>query len=214
MIKVENIDVMNLQGAFRGMRNPKESWDKSDSTLVRSYGPKDGFLAGSEDLALAAKLANAGSDHSKFLRQIFVSVDITAPIYWWKEMDTYKVATVSNSCSTMHKITASPINMELFSFDENLKDFNNHFWMACQSTVAACENLRQLYIETKDKRYWRALVQLLPESWNQKRTWTANYATIRAIRNSDRKIHKLDEWRELIRIFDTLPYAKELLIKE
>lgn len=210
MIKVENINIMNFEGAFRGMRNPMESWDKSDS-IVELNG---NFLPGSKDLDLAMRLANAGSDHSKFLRQIFITMDITAPLYWWKEMDTYKVATVSNSCSTMHKIATVPITMDLFSFDKELEYFDRTSWKAFQDTINACERLRKAFIKTKDKRYWRALVQLLPESWNQKRTWTGNYAIIRAIRNSDRKNHKLEEWQKLIKIFDNLPYAKELLIKE
>lgn len=214
MIKFENTEVMNFEGAIRGMRNPLNSWNKSDSY----YDIDDmaivsrGYIIGPNDLDLARRLIKAGSDHRKFLRQIFVSVDITAPLYWWKEFDTYKVATVANSCSTMHKIHAKPIELSDFSIDdfyiedEGL-DLSDYF----KNVVADCESLRRKYLETKDKKYWRGLIQLLPESYNQKRTVTLNYETLRNIYGS-RRNHKLDEWSiGFMEWIDSLPYAEELI---
>ena len=202
MIKFENTKVMNFDGAFRGMRNPLNSWENSDS-----YYDIEGefFIIGEKDLFLAQKLIRAGSDHRKFMRQIFVSVDITAPLYWWKEFDTYKVATVSNSCSTMHTIHIKPIDISDFSFDDMTIDFETgedplEFKFLYTRHVEDCEMLRRRYIETKDLKYWRALIQLLPESYNQRRTVTLNYETLRNIYGS-RRNHKLD----------MLPYAKELI---
>jgi len=201
----------NFEGAFRGMRNPMNSWDKSDSqsnSLV--------WRAGANDLKLAQKLISAGTEHAKFMRQIFVTVDITAPIYWWKEMDTYKINTVSNSTSTMHKLTSKPITIDDFSFDNldllihplNKEDLI--FEDVVENIIYDCERLRELFIETKDKRYWRALIQLLPESYNQTRTWTANYAILRNI-YFQRKNHKLIEWHEFCDWIKSLPYSKELI---
>lgn len=206
MIKFECTEVFNFEGALRGMRNPLNSWDKSDSEFI----PWDNssFTIGENDLALAQKLIKAGSDHRKFLRQIFVSVDITAPLYWWKEFDTYKVATVANSCSTMHKIHSKPIEISDFSIDGDtcLDMFQN--------VIADCETLREIYIETNDKTYWRALIQLLPESYNQLRTVTLNYETLRNIYGS-RRNHKLDEWRVgFMEWIKSLPYAAELITDE
>ena len=216
----------NFEGAFRGMRNPMNSWDKSDSqsnSLV--------WRAGANDLRLAQKLISAGTEHAKFMRQIFVTVDITAPIYWWKEMDTYKINTVSNSTSTMHKLSSKPITIDDFSFDnediavedsyysfedpdgnlviEEYKPWVFQDYIDC--IVEMCENLRTKFIETKDVRYWRALIQLLPESYNQTRTWTANYAILRNI-YFQRKNHKLIEWHEFCDWIKSLPYSKELII--
>lgn len=230
MIKFENTNVMNFDGAFRGMRNPLNSWDKSDSEICghnllreecppgglgcKYYGDYEGvcYCIGPNDLNLAQRLIKAGSDHRKFLRQIFVSVDITAPIYWFKEFDTYKVGTVANSCSTMHKIHAKPIELSDFSIDdfyiedEGL-DLRDYFY----NVVADCESLRLKYLETKDKKYWRGLIQLLPESYNQKRTVTLNYETLRNIYGS-RRNHKLDEWSiGFMEWIDSLPYAEELI---
>jgi hypothetical protein len=187
------------------------SWDKSDSqsnSLV--------WRAGANDLKLAQKLISAGTEHAKFMRQIFVTVDITAPIYWWKEMDTYKINTVSNSTSTMHKLTSKPITIDDFSFDNldllihplNKEDLI--FEDVVENIIYDCERLRELFIETKDKRYWRALIQLLPESYNQTRTWTANYAILRNI-YFQRKNHKLIEWHEFCDWIKSLPYSKELI---
>ena len=224
MIKFEHTEVMNFEGAIRGMRNPLESWDKSDSEnqvdyFYDSYGcymHLENYVIGANDLNLMRRLTNAGSDHRKFLRQILVSVDITAPLYWWKEFDTYKIGTVANSCSTMHKIQAKPIELSDFSIDDfYIDDDYNEISLEDMfiNVVADCESLRKKYLETKDKRYWRGLIQLLPESYNQKRTVTLNYEVLRNIRNSDRKTHKLDEWRVgFMDWIDSLPYAEDLLI--
>jgi len=215
MISIQNTQVYNMFFALRGARNPMESYDRQDSILIESGD----CILGPHDLALAQKLILAGSDHSKFMRQIFVSMDITAPIYYWKEMDTYKVATVANSCSTMHKLATTPITRDCFSFDEELEtiedikqyiDEEGGYLTFSETIIRNCEQLRRLYIETKDIRYWRALIQLLPESWNQKRTWTANYQTLRAIYFA-RRCHKLVEWHEFCRMIEKLPYGKELI---
>lgn len=221
MIKFEHTDVMNFEGALRGLRNPLNSWDKSDTVFtlegnseIRRF--KIFTKIGKNDLDLAQKLIKAGSDHRKFMRQIFVSVDITAPLYWWKEFDTYKVGTVANSCSTMHKIHSKPIELSDFSFDNMTIDFTTGddslgFDFLYQRTVENCEILRRRYVETKDKKYWRALIQLLPESYNQKRTITLNYENLRNIYGS-RRNHKLDEWGVgFMEWIDSLPYAEELI---
>ena len=180
-----------------------------DSSLLDKDGPYEHrFYFGPKDLKLAQSLVRAGTDEAKFLRQIFISVDITAPLYWWKEMDTYKVRTVANSTSTVHKLSLRPIEINDFSFD---KEF--HGYPMIQNIVRDCEFLRQKYIETKDKTYWRALIQLLPESYNQTRTWTANYAVLRNIYFA-RRNHKLTEWREFCQWIETLPWAKELICLE
>ena len=213
MIKFENTDVFNFEGAFRGMRNPLNSWRMSDSIFNAGFN-SNGFIIGENDLDLARRLIKAGSDHRKFLRQIFVCVDITAPLYWWKEFDTYKVATVANSCSTMHKITAKPIELSDFSIDNfKFEIEGTNFAADFERVVEFCEWLRQKYLSTKDKRYWRALIQLLPESYNQKRTVTLNYETLRNIYGS-RRNHKLDEWSVgFMDWIKSLPYAEELIIR-
>lgn len=222
MIKFENTEVMNFEGALRGMRNPLNSWDKSDSGYPEfEVFNGDGetyfgeFVIGSNDLNLAQRLIKAGSDHRKFLRQIFVSVDITAPLYWWKEFDTYKVGTVANSCSTMHTIHKKEFTLEDFSFENfDIEDVGGVQLTVADlfiNVVADCESLRRKFIETKDKKYWRALIQLLPESYNQKRTVTLNYETLRNIYGS-RRNHKLDEWSVgFMEWVDSLPYADELI---
>ena len=214
----------NFEGAFRGMRNPMNSWNKSDSqsnSLV--------WRAGANDLKLAQKLISAGTEHAKFMRQIFVTVDITAPIYWWKEMDTYKINTVSNSTSTMHKLSSKPITINDFSFDNTdiiveecyssfeapngsfiIEETPYIFEDYIDCTIEMCEKLRKKFLDTHDKRYWRALIQLLPESYNQTRTWTANYAILRNI-YFQRKNHKLIEWHEFCDWIKSLPYSKELI---
>lgn len=226
-MKFEKTEVFNFEGALRGMRNPLESWEKSDSyrrdtkwDMFPTRGVKiyDDiyFFIGKNDLELAQKLIKAGSVHRKFLRQIFVSVDITAPLYWWKEFDTYKVGTVANSTSTMHKLASTPITKDCFEMD----DFDNsiimpfrelnleHNWNA---DIVLFEFLRQKYNETKDKRYWKELIRLLPESWLQKRTISMNYENILNI-IKHRKSHKLSEWSEsFIDWTKSLPYANELL---
>lgn len=218
MIKFENTAVFNFEGALRGMRNPMNSWDKSDSHPNYEYDEypwvNEPFIIGENDMNLAQKLIRAGSDHRKFMRQIFVSVDITAPLYWWKEFDTYKVATVANSCSTMHKIHSMPIEVSDFSiddFDLTLNDTTAPIVVDFAAVVDFCESLRKLFVETNDTRYWRALIQFLPESYNQMRTVTLNYETIRNIYGA-RKNHKLSEWSvDFMAWIDTLPYADELI---
>ena len=203
MILINEIEVSNFKGAFRGLRNPLNSWHLSDS-----YTDENGsYILGEKDLDLAKRMIKGGPDESKFLRQIFVSMDITAPLYWWKEMDTYKVATVANSTSTMHKITSKEITEDDFSFDD---DWDLIFNLAKTSIVESCEDLRQKYLNTQDKRYWRALIQLLPEGYNQTRTWTANYQVLRNIYFA-RRNHKLIEWHTFCEMIENLPYAKELI---
>lgn len=198
-----------------------------DSSLLEMDGPyEDRFYFGPKDLKLAQSLIHAGTDESKFMRQIFISVNITAPLYWWKEMDTYKVGTVANSTSTMHKLSSRPIEINDFSFDKELDnltiatndithggEYDFDVRDAIDDIIYACEHLRQKYIQTKDKRYWRALIQLLPESYNQTRTWTANYAVLRNIYFA-RRNHKLQEWRDFCKWIETLPWAKELICLE
>lgn len=285
MIKFDNQCISNFENTIRGMRNPLESWNQSDSCYglgdcddeycasrlfdstdawmeYLGYGflediesevdrkqwlkaekeigewlwdssllDKDGpyehrFYFGPKDLKLAQSLVRAGTDEAKFMRQIFISVDITAPIYFWKEMDTYKVGTTANSTSTMHKLSTKPIEINDFSFDKELDDLciNSNTLQdgieydfdvrdAIDDIIYACEKLRQKYLETKDKSYWRALIQLLPESYNQTRTWTANYAVLRNIYFA-RRNHKLTEWREFCQWIETLPWAKELICLE
>ena len=203
MIKLERTAVMNLENATRGMRNPLSSWDKSDS-----YYDEDGsFVLGEADLSLAKRLAVSGSDHRKYLRQIFVSVDITAPIYWWKEFDTYKVATVANSTSTMHRIHSKPFTADDFSVD-HLTDEGR---AAFDKFVGYLEEARQKFVETKDKRYWYDMIQLLPSGYNQMRTVTLNYETLVNMYYA-RRHHKLDEWHVLCEWIESLPYAKDIIM--
>ena len=217
-MKFENTEVFNIVGALRGMRNPKESWKKSDSHYVKD-GRSKYFSVGNKDIELAQTLIKAGSEHRKFMRQIFVSVDITAPLYWWKEFDTYKVGTVSNSCSTMHKLADTPITKECFEMDD-FEDFdieinglvysNSNSW---NTLIAECEYLRQKYNETKEKKYWKALIRKLPESWLQKRTVTMDYENLLAMcSKGQRRFHKLTEWsKSFIDWARSLPYAQELI---
>ena len=204
MIKIERAEAFNFYGALRGMRNPHESWHLSDTPKCSLTGTMQHFnIIGDKDLELAQKLIRAGTDHSKFMRQIFVSMDITGPLYWWKEMDTYKVGTTANSESTMHKLTSRPITLSDFSFDDYSIE-------ALSLVVALCENLRLEYVEKQDKECWRTLIQLLPCSYNQTRTWTANYQVLRNIYHS-RKNHKLSEWKEFCKQVLELPYGNELI---
>lgn len=215
MIKIENIEVFNFEGAFRGLRNPMNSWNKSDSYIDALTNK---YIVGENDLKLAQRMIGAGTDESKFMRQIFVSMDITAPLYWWKEADTYKIATVSNSCSTMHKITSSEITEENYSFDPEsdkpLTDLPTNDYVRIldikNRAVADVEWLRKKYNETKDKRYWRLLIQINPDGWLQKRTWTGNYQNLRNMYFA-RKNHKLIEWIQFCQIIEQLPYSKELI---
>lgn len=215
-MKFENTEVFNFEGALRGMRNPLESWNKSDSGYGYSKSPLK-FVIGDNDIELAQKLIRAGEPHRKFLRQIFVSVDITAPLYWWKEFDTYKIGTVANSTSTMHKLASTRITPDCFEKDDyedvnfgtNKEPiFTNEVW---EMLLINLENLRQKYNETKDKRYWKELIRLLPESWLQTRTVTMNYENILNM-VTYRQNHKLIEWSEsFINWAKSLPYANEFL---
>lgn len=203
MLKIENIDVYGWEAAIRGMRNPLNSWEKSDSGWD-GFGYCDGYSIGDNDLALMHKLVNAGSDHSKFMRMITVTTDVTAPLYWWKEYDTYKVGTVANSCSTMHKIHAKEFTLDDFSHEHLLPDEATTFM---EYLVAGLNFYRVKYLETKDKIYWWQMIQLLPTSYNQKRTIQLNYAVLRNIYHS-RKNHKLDEWHTFCEWVESLPYSE------
>ena len=205
MLRTERIEVMNMHNAIRGARNPMNSWARSDS-----YFDDDGrFVLGENDLSLAVRLRKAGSDHRKYLRQVFVTVDITAPLYWWKEYDTYKVGTVANSTSTMHKITSVPFDLSQFSCDH----MDEETLAQMELVIAYLEKLRLRFLETKDKQYWYDIIQFLPSSYNQMRTCTMNYENLISIYNS-RKNHKLDEWHTFCGFIRELPYAAELIICE
>ena len=203
MIQIEKVSVMNLENAVRGARNPMNSWARSDS-----YYDEDGrYVLGPNDLALCHRLSVSGSDHRKYLRQIFVSMDITAPLYWWKEFDTYKVATVANSCSTMHKIHAKEFARDDFSHDR----LSGEALDALDRLVEFLEKRRQAYLETRDAACWHDLIQLLPASYNQLRTVTLNYETLVNIYYA-RRNHKLPEWHRLCDVIRALPYAEELIL--
>lgn len=234
MIKFEHTEVVGWEHVIRGMRNPMNSWEKSDSVFRGkfSYGLNEyvPVSIGPNDLNLMTRLRNAGTDHRKFMRMITVYVDITAPLYWWKEFDTYKVGTVANSCSTMHKIAEKEFTLEDFSrehligsdpnipinfedrfsivdgFDEN-GDLEIVADQISEYTVLALNFYRKKYLETKDKKYWWQMIQLLPSSYNQKRTVMMNYEVLANIYKS-RKNHKLDEWKEVCKWIETLPYSE------
>ena len=285
-MKFNNTQIYNFEGAFRGMRNPKNSWNKSDSffgvadldyvnvneemeiadewvkafhpnlnwpedftdegcNLAEEYADKlikngvlrlndndniaDLALIGPQDMKLAQTLIKAGPEHRKFLRQIFVSVDITAPLYWWKEMDQYKIGTITDSTSTMHKLTSKPITLESFEIDDfnpeivyyEIPGAQNDIGMFADFMIEQLEFLRQKYLETKDKKYWKELVRWLPESWLQTRTWSANYEVVRSI-CQQRRNHKLNEWagkddpskNNFIKWAKSLPYASYLIFDD
>lgn len=203
MIKLERTSVMNLENAMRGARNPMNSWGRMDS----GYDEEGRYVLGPNDLDLARRLRRAGSDHRKFVRQIFVSVDITAPMYWWKEYDTYKVATVANSTSTMHKIHSKPFSIDDFSHDQMTEETRDYM----QTVVNRLEQIRQKYMDGKKKEDWYDMIQLLPSSYNQMRTCTMNYETLINIYYA-RRNHKLAEWHVFCDWIATLPYAQELII--
>ena len=228
MIKLERTDVMNFENAIRGMRNPMNSWDKSDSYHCYDDCPMndldscsdckyvnypDDYILGDNDLDLAQRLCKAGSDHRKFLRQIFVSVDITAPLYFWKEYDTYKVGTTANSTSTMHKIHAKEFTLDDFSVDYISYGSDWYALTAFDIVVSALNDLREEYNKFKDKDVWYAIIQLLPSSYNQMRTCTMTYENLRNMYHA-RKNHKLDEWHTFCEWVEALPYAKELIVGE
>ena len=207
MIKIENTDVCGWESAIRGMRNPMNSWDKSDSKWD-GFGDADGFTIGDNDLDLMKRLAKGGAVHAKYRRMITVYVDITAPLYWWKEFDTYKVGTVANSCSTMHKIHSKKLTLDDFSHEHLLSGsmFQLH------RTVDLLNEAREEYLETKNKIYWLQMIQLLPSSYNQKRTIMLNYEVLVGMYR-DRKNHKLDEWHTFCDWIKSLPYS-ELITME
>lgn len=205
MIKIEKAVVMNLEGAIRGARNPLNSWDKSDSF----YDADGNYVLGENDLGLAKRLCKAGSDHRKFIRQILVSVDITAPLYWWKEFDTYKVATVANSTSTMHKIHSKPFETDDFSHDHLTKEGED----ALNKFIDFLEECRLKFVADKNKDEWYTIIQLLPEGYNQKRTVTMNYENLLNMYYA-RKNHKLSEWHTYCDWILSLPYTKDLFLEQ
>lgn len=207
MIKIEHIDAWGWKHAIRGMRNPMNSWDKSDSGYGIDGEDDDVFSVGNNDLSLMRKLFAAGTEHRKFMRQIFVSLDVTAPLYWWKEMDTYKVGTVVNSCSTMHKIHAKEFVLDDFSHEHLLEDEAIEFM---KHLVDGLNFYRKKFLETKDKVYWWQMIQLLPSSYNQRRTLTMNYEVAATIIRQ-RTGHKLDEWNEFVKALKELPYMAEIM---
>lgn len=204
MIKIENVDVYGWESAIRGMRNPLNSWEKSDSSFAEYSGSL--IEVGDADHALMMQLVKAGSDHSKFMRMITVTADITAPLYWWKEMDTYKVGTVRNSCSTMHTIHKREFVLDDFSYEHLAHDqrAETGFDEVLYSVVVVLNKARECYLETGDKFYWWQIIQLLPSSYNQKATWQANYSVLRNIYHA-RKNHKLDEWHDFCAWVESLP---------
>ena len=216
-MKFEKTEISNFQPALRGMRNPMNSWDKSDSNkCLHHIGPND--------LNLAQRLVRGGPEHAKFMRQIIVWVDITAPLYWWKEFDTYKVGTVANSTSTMHRLTTAPITKEMFEFDDGeliINKYTSPHGGECEviyddyieDIIDMCETLRLKYLGTTNKSYWRALVQILPNAFLQTRTVSLSYANLRNI-YFQRRNHKLKEWHQFCDWVATLPYAKELIMLE
>ena len=206
MITVDKITVMNMENAIRGARNPMNSWARMDSY----YDEEGNFVLGENDLSLAARLAKAGSDHRKYLRQVIVSMDICAPLYWWKEFDTYKVGTVANSCSTMHKIQAKEFSRSDFSCEK----MSEGALSVLDGIISFMEQERLAFIETKDKANWINMIQLLPSSYNQMRTVTMNYEVLINMYYA-RKSHKLSEWHTLCDAIAALPYADKLiLVKE
>lgn len=227
MLIVEHMSTWGFEHAIRGMRNPMNSWDKSDSHFhyndclscvhtnedcVKEHkicGDIVCFNIGENDLDLMQRLYKAGTEHGKFLRQIFVSMDITAPLYWWKEFDTYKVGTVANSCSTMHKIHAKKFEMEDFSHEH----LNEAYYLQLAHVIETLNVVRDVYVENNDKEYWWQMIQLLPSSYNQKRTITMNYENVMNIINQ-RQYHKLDEWVNFVKYLRILPYIKEIRDEE
>lgn len=244
MIKVENVDVWGFEQAIRGMRNPLNSWEKSDSGVCGDFSveykdgqigcdhkcpkwspdnycgyserlqkfPYDYYMIGKNDLELMQKLYKAGAEHRKYLRQIFVSMDITAPLYWWKEFDTYKVGTVANSCSTMHTIHKKEFELDDFSHDHLYTDSLSAYCpqKMLEQTIKALNFWRYRYLTTNNKSDWWQLIQLLPSSYNQKRTIMMSYEVVFKIIR-ERSGHKLDEWRDLCEILKNLPYVKEIM---
>ena len=244
MLKIENFEVLGWEHVIRGMRNPMNSWEKSDSNffddseghvcnICQGHGPMSLIEIGPNDYTLMKNLRNAGTDHRKFMRMITVYLDITAPLYWWKEFDTYKVGTVANSCSTMHKIHAKEFTLEDFSCEHLLeqKDVNNPNDSCCifnwnlegceiiapidilEETVSMLNKAREMFLETNDKKSWRQMIPLLPTAYNTKRTVMLNYEVLANIYKS-RKHHRLDEWHTLCDWIEELPYSELITGKE
>ena len=224
MLKIENLEIHGWEPAIRGMRNPKNSWVKSDSDftsdLAKEMSIESEFHLGSNDFKLMETLASAGTDHRKFLRMIAVYLDVIAPLYWWKEYDTYKVGTVANSCSTMHKIAEKEFTEDDFSHEHLFHNVNDtEIWLnidfpnVLNNTIFYLNKARELYIETKDKKYWWQMIQLLPSSYNQRRTLMLNYEVLANIYKS-RRNHKLDEWHTFCDWIEALPYAQLITGKE
>lgn len=221
MIKIENIEVVGWESAIRGMRNPMNSWEKSDSGWRGEsyyYSGMPIIEIGPNDLDLMMRLAKGGSTHAKYRRMIVCYLDVTAPLYWWKEADTYKIGTVANSCSTMHKIHAKEFTMDDFSHEHLIV----HEPIPCtalsgqqflQGLLNALNHSREMYLETKDKKWWWQMIQLLPSSYNQRRTLMVNYEVLSHIYH-DRKNHKLDEWREFCEMIRTLPCSQIITLEE
>ena len=227
MLKIENTDVVGWEAAIRGMRNPMNSWEKSDSEWYSIGIPTSNpaaindkclsqkYCLGDNDLDLMTRLRNAGTDHRKFMRMITVYADITAPLYWWKEFDTYKVGTVANSCSTMHKIHDKEFCEEDFSFERIMSGYEEYngddamhtAYCSMQNVISALNRLRYMYKINKNKKYWYAMIQLLPSSYNQKRTVMLNYEVLANI-YKNRKGHRLDEWKTMLDWIESLPYAE------
>lgn len=222
MIKFENTEVVGWDPAIRGMRNPKNSWEKGDSESCSGSGNCQNcfyydacpscyvpFVVGPNDLDLMMRLRNAGTDHRKFMRMIVVYTDIIAPLYWWKEFDTYKVGTVADSCSTMHKIAAKEFTLEDFSCEHLMDelDFERTFKTYLETTIEGLNEARDKYLETNDNFYWWQMIQLLPSSYNQKRTVMLNYEVLANIYKS-RRNHKLDEWHVFCDWIENLPYSE------
>lgn len=198
MLKIENVYTSGWKAAIRGMRNPKNSWAQIDSAVVNG----NGFVVGNNDYDLMYKLASAGTDHGKFMRMIHVQCDVTAPLYWWKEADQYKVGTVTDACSTMHKIHAKEFTLDDFSH-EHLTDGNLN-WLS--ATINVLNDNRIQFVKTKEKYFWWQMIQLLPSSYNQLRTWDLNYAVLQNIYHA-RRNHKLDEWHDFCDWIESLPYS-------
>lgn len=232
MLKIENAEVLGWEHAIRGMRNPKNSWDKSDSEVsiceceCWPHDVKKSFTClGSNDLDLMTRLRNAGTDHRKFMRMITVYLDITAPLYWWKEFDTYKVGTVANSCSTMHKIADKEFTLDDFSHEHLINCplvesvpgrpelLNMQAISMLEVTIGVLNAARFNYLQTQDKKYWWQMIQLLPSSYNQKRTVMLNYEVLANMYKS-RRNHKLDEWHTLCDWIESLPYSELITGKE
>ena len=213
MLKIENLEVVGLEAAIRGMRNPMNSWDKSDSGIQTVCGLEGGgcgeqFVVGDADLQTMKNLSNGGPVHGKFKRMIKVYCDITAPLYWWKEFDTYKIGTNCNSCSTMHKIHAKRFYLQDFS-SEHLNAENEQFML---DMVVMLNRAREKFLVTGEKQYWWQMIQLLPTSYNQRRTIELNYEVLTAMYR-DRKNHKLDEWHTLCDVIEELPYSEMITAK-